>query len=211
MNIAVAVDTRPAETYLGGVHRKQIPFAASKALNDTAKQAQKAVRANLAATFILRRPDFILREGAKIPQFSTKERLEVELQVSRRADMLGKFEKGGEKRPTRSRNLVIPAAARPSIRDVLPTHLRPRKLRLRPHGTSGNVLVGRHRTFLIKDKGLFQRTGPGRSDVILLFSMTPRARVTASLHFEDITRRVIRESWPEHFARAFALAVRTAK
>lgn len=221
MNLHITVSTREAETYLNGVHRNQIPFAASKALNDTGKVAQAAIRGTLGRDFILRRPDFILREGAKIPKFSTKERLELEIMVSERASFLAKFEKGVPKTPTRSLYLALPGVgARPTPRSLIPDILRPRRLALREPKTQFSraigggrpVLRGRQRTFLIPGKGIFQRTGPGRAGVRLLFSFTPRpARIPASLHFERTVRTTVQDAWPDLFARAFALAIRTAR
>lgn len=53
MDLSVRVDTRELERRLGGF-QKQIPFAISKALNETAKNATAYVRTDMQRTFTIR-------------------------------------------------------------------------------------------------------------------------------------------------------------
>lgn len=212
------VDTSEAESFLDGLWKDQIPFAASLALNTTAKDAQRAIQTHVAGAFILRRADFILRETAKIPRFSNKNdpELSVTIQATQSVDFMHKFEGGITKESITGRQLAIPVAARPSKGELVPQHLRPRELRLRAHRTAtGKVqLKGKFGTFVIKGVGIFQRD-PGEasfaSEIRLLYLFRRRARTPASLRFREIGERVVRETWPGHWAAAFARAIRTAR
>ena len=64
----ITVDTSDAEQFLDGLYREQIPFAASLALNRTAKDVQEAERGELLANFTVRQARFIL-DSVRIPAF----------------------------------------------------------------------------------------------------------------------------------------------
>lgn len=209
------VDTSEGESFLEGLYKDQIPFAASLALNNTAKDAQRAIRTHIAGTFILRRADFVLREAAKIPQFSKKtdEPMAVEILATERADFMHKFESGMAKTSTTGGSVAVPFGARLLRDEVIPRHLRPRALKLRAHRTkTGKVqLKGKHRTFAIKGLGIFQRFGPRKGEVRLFYLFKKAVKSPAVLIFKQTAEKVIAGKWAENFASAFARAIRSAK
>lgn len=210
----IRVDTSEAETFLDGMFKDQIPFAASKALNDTAKDAQRAIQQHVAGTFTLRRADFILRETAKIPRFSNKHdpELAVEIMATERADFMHKFEGGLTKISRTGGSVAVPGEWK--LRDeIIPAELRPRALKLRAHRTeAGKVqLKGKLRTFVAKPVGIFQRVGPGRSDIRLLYLFKKAVKTPAVLMFKQTAEKVIASKWAENWAKSFAQAIRTVK
>jgi hypothetical protein len=211
----IRVDTSEAETFLDGLYKDQIPFAASLALNQTAKDAQRAIQTHVAGTFILRRAQFVLQETAKIPRFSNKNdpELAVEILATDRADFMRKFEEGIAKESIRGVSLAIPIGARLSRDEIIPKGIRPRALQLRAHRTaSGKVqLKGKFRTFAIKGLGIFQRIGPALADIKLLYLFKKRVKTPAVLIFKQTAEKVIAAKWAENFAAAFARAIRSAK
>lgn len=207
----IRVDTAEAEAYLDGIWKDQIPFAASVAVNQTAKDVQAEERLNIAGEFILRRADFVLR-GVKIPRFSNKADAEIaaEILIDEKTDFLRKFEAGVTKTPLQGSQLAIPIAARPSKGEIVPKVLRPRKLGLRAHTTAGGKvqLKGKFGTFVIRGLGILQRA---EGVVRLLYRFRPSARTPAILRFHEIGERVVREKWPSNFVAAFTRAIRSAK
>lgn len=206
------VDTSEAETFLEGLFKDQVPFAASVALNRTAKDAQKAIQTNIAGAFVLRRADFILRETAKIPKFSNKNdpELAVEILATDRVQFMRKFEHGRPKESITGGSLAVPIAARPSKGDLVPKQLRPRQLRLRAHRTrTGKVqLKGKFGTFAIRGLGILQRA---EKQVRLLYAFKKRVPTPAVLRFREIGERTVKAVWPGHWAKAFAEAIRSVK
>ena len=94
---------------------------------------------------------------------------------------------------------------------------RPTLLNLRKHGTSGRVLRGGRRTFLIRNSaggggGIFQRFGSkGRSEVRLLFALVPRVSITPDLDFLDTVTQIVNTRFADRFFRRFDEAVLSAR
>jgi hypothetical protein len=215
VNIYVRVDGLDAfRKTLDDVAARQLPFAASRAINALGLEFQRRQRATLQDTFTLRRPDFIAREGVKrLGPAARKERLFVTFGTSDRASFLDKFETGESKRPREGHSLALPVSVRRNKRDIVPRTQRPRQLLDKgsqkqgagsvfrvPQGTSARLMPG-----------LYQRAGRGgRESLRFLWAFKPTTPVPASLHFERTARAVMAE-WPDHFAREFAAALRSAK
>jgi hypothetical protein len=137
---------------------------------------------------------------------------------------LSGFETGEERRPFKGKNVAVPITggpARPTFRSSVPAELtfkglslrrvtargqqkrkRRSQVTLRPSVTrTGKVQwKGAHRTFLLAETakaprgGVFQRVGPGRDDIRMVYSFKPPKRLPRRLHFirtgEEIARRV---------------------
>jgi hypothetical protein len=194
---------------------KQLPFAMSKALNETATDFQTAERNVIASRFTLRRPDFIKRT-IKIERgnFATKANLRAIVNVDEKRDLLSKFEKGGDKQPREGRSIAIPVEARRNKSDIVTKGNRPKAYQLQQ--VSANVAKGLKRTFLIRSadgKGaLFQRVGRGKNSTIRnLFSFKSRVPIPKRLSFHDTARKTALTQWPKNMLKAFENAMRTAK
>lgn len=232
----IRADTAAAEQFLDGLYKDQIPFAASLALNQTAKDVQRAEQVQIASNFVLRQAAFNLRH-VRIPKFSNKadRPMTVTVEIGERGAYLKKFQAPGTKTALDPSNpIAIPSTnIRPSFGDSPARALYPKNLRLVPrkavtgmlpaqrHVTRHGVvqLKGKRRTFVldptehrgVKTWGVYQRTGPGRGDVRLIWTYKSRIPIPRLLDFMGVGERVVAERWTENFAQAFARAIRSAK
>jgi hypothetical protein len=218
---------------------KRARYAIAQGLNDAAKQDVKpAIVRRLQAAFTIRRKPFA-ESFPKIKPFATPASLAVTivgepLGGQARADIFGKFERGGTKKPM-GRSIAVPEiAAKRGSTGVLAKSQRPKALDFKPMAGSANVLLGKSRTVLIRTgsgKGIIlQRTGRGRAgkrgrrrlfsdigtrkvrDANLrpLFGLAPAARINDRLHFEDTARLVAQTAATKRIGARIAEAVRYA-
>ena len=227
LDINIGLDDRETRRVLGAFHR-QLPFATAKAINDTAKDFQRAQLARMGTAFTVRSRTFIPR-SVKIKPFARKTTLEATVAVAppggtRTADILVKFERGGVKRPRTGGHLVIPVDARRTQRGIVRKDQRPRALHFRK---VGRAFRGDRRTFLIPGVGIFQRTGrrgAGRrlasyirtrrvrdQNIRMLFSMTRSAPIRKQLRFISTARKIIPRVFPGHLRTQLRRAIATAR
>lgn len=222
----VSTNAPEVKTWARWIYKDQIPFASSKAINETAKDFQKAQRQHMSRIFTIRRPWFVLR-AVKIKPWAHKRRLWAEVSIDppggqKRADILTKFETQRWKTPFRGNVLAVPTDEVPTTgAGIIRKPYRPKQLfraaaqhgRGRAIGTKGNVWKGKKRTVLIRKPGgrgwIFQRQ-PAEG-LTLLYTLVPRVRITPELHFHRIARRTVDANYPRHFAREFNKAIRTAR
>jgi hypothetical protein len=208
---------------------KRMAFAVVNALNQTAKDIQIAEREHVAASFQLRKPDFVLRQAALIKAaaggsgFANVKagRFEARISVGERPRLiLSGFEAGDERMPFKGKNVAVPVTggpARPSFASSVQETFTFRSLNLRPvtshgqgrrkrkmdvrihaHVTATGKLQwkGAQRTFLLTETaqapqgGVFQRVGPGRGDIRMVYSFRPAFRLARRLHFLETGQRV---------------------
>lgn len=240
--ITITLDPTIALEQLTAKELRQLPYAAMKALNQTAIDFQQEEQYGLRQRMTIRRP-WVL-QGIKIERgdFATKEKLAVTVHIANRtgegADsraFLDKFEEGGpESRPNRFSPFYMPSPnTRPSPAAQIQAGLYPKALRLMPRkdvtGTmaaTGHVtrrgilqLQGKRRTFVLDPTtmfgvaqwGVYQRTGPGKGDIRLLWRYKARVTIPRLLHFHDTAVAISNDRWAENFNAAFVQAVRTMR
>lgn len=204
-----------------GVTKNQIPFAVARAINDTAKDAQKfEVETQLPGKLTLRSRGAPWQKpgskfGINIKPFATKASLKAI--VGSQADWLKLQEKGGTKSPT-SHRLAIEAGARPGKTAVIPARLKPRVL-LRTKGKQYQTRGGRMATARSSGAGFIIRTRSGpaiytrlnKTQIKLMYFLETSARVPAILDFFESGARVVQERFPIHFQKHFIAALATAK
>jgi hypothetical protein len=152
--------------------------------------------------------------------------------------LLSGFETGEERKPFRGKNVAVPITggpARPTFGSTVPDpftfrglnlrrvtsrgqqkHKRRTKVKLGAHVTrSGKVQwKGAHRTFLLPETvkapkgGVFQRVGPGRDDIRMVYSFAQPRRLDRRLRFietgEAIARRVYAAALKHEVDKALA-------
>lgn len=153
-----------------------------------------------------------------------------------RSFILGRHETGGVRRaPDPLRPFAIPTRAlRAGAFDVPPRSLYPSSLRLverrTPSGTlpaksrvtkRGKIMIqGKRGTFVMdagtgvgnpKVRGVWQRTGPGKRDIRMLWMYRDRISLRPRLRFYETGQRVIDTQFARIFERAMDEAVRTAR
>jgi hypothetical protein len=175
--------------------QKQAPFALSLAVNNVTKDAQVDLKAGVQSRFILRRPDFVLREAAKITKFSTKADPHAIIQVSDKADFLAKFEDGGTKSPRDGRAIAIPLNVRRSKTDIIPKSQRPPALYASKSAQAGRVFS--------KSGLLLQRVGRGaRAAIRVLYVWKSSVKVDARLQFKKTANNAVDKQWTKRALEA---------
>ena len=166
MRVDIVVDTKGVLTGLERLSR-QVPFAISKAMNESLKGAQKDIRATLPGHFTLRRKQFVERT-VKITEFATKRKQVARLAVDPTRDILAKFEEDTRKQGQEGKSLAVPIDARPSETALVPKRLQIKALQLRP-------VVGRNGKRQLKGaKGTYTITTPRGTYVIQRVNRTER-------------------------------------
>lgn len=81
---------------------------------------------------------------------------------------------------------------------------------------SGEQWKGSHRTFILKETarlpqgGVFQRVGPGRDDIRLVYSFQQHEHLTAQLEFIQTAERIARPEFPKRLRAEIDSALRYA-
>lgn len=212
MTVTIRVNVSDTLKNLTALEQKQLPFALSLALNNVAIDAQLALRDHFSEVFTIRRPSFVLKQGAKIFKFSSKRDLSVVMGVDDKADFLTKFERGDVKKPTQASSLAIPVDVRRNKRDLITRGNRPRQLldRLGQKRGAGGVFRLTHREGKLVP-GIYQRTGRGgRGGVKLLFASTPKAQTPPVLKFAFVIGKTVEKKFQLNFDKAMARALATS-
>lgn len=211
--IQIRCDIEAFKKVFTDAEKEQIPFAVSQAVNDVALAGQDMLRQKESANFVIRRP-WVLQESVKISHFSTKREdpIHARIQVGDKADFMNKFEPGGVKTSRTGHNIAVPIMARPGKAGLVPANLRPKNLHLH---SVGRAIRGDQRTFIMTTRsgrqGIFQRTGSGSRDYILLYWLTPRVPIPANLQFEQTMTDAVARYWVSSFEERFAAAMATAR
>lgn len=194
-----------AERFLAAV-RGQLPFATSKAINDTAKDFQKAETEHIFSIFTVRREQFAQR-AVKIKPFASKHKLEAIVSIDppggkARADIFAKFETDEQKRPRDGRHLAIPIRARRIKAGIVPKAQRPRAL----SGKRNVFVLGVRRGRL--PPGIYRRARQGLELLYIFKTVVP---LPPDLDFIKTVEEVVPKRFPVNFSRAFGFALRTAR
>lgn len=193
----------------------QVPFAFSRALNDTAYGIRHEQRSGMEERFTIRR-QWVL-SGIQVTKRSTKHDLEAEIAVDESRDFLNRFEAGGRVTPRGSR-FAIPDEARTTKAGVVSSRNRPRSFDFEFWGKGPNatVLRGNRRTFMVRRAdgtgAILQRMGRrGSGKLRTLFTFATSAELPASMEFEVTAERVLQSTFRDNFEMHFDRAMRTAR
>lgn len=172
--------------------QRQVPFALSNALNDTAKLFQYREREHISDVFTVRRKAWV-DNSVKVTEFATKRKLSATVAIQSpgngdRSDILGKFETQTSKTPAKGgKSIAVPMDAKRLSSGILADSARPKAFNFKRvggqralnHGHSTNksirggigrgaleVYEGDRKTVLIRNaqgKGVvLQRVGRGK-------------------------------------------------
>lgn len=178
---------------LDAIAAKQVPFAASLALNRTASGARDVVRGNLPKRFRLRNQ--WTQRGIQAKP-STKRNL---FAVLTAPGYMQIQETGGLKHPQVSRLLAGPTDELQKGR-VIRKSMRPRAVMDQGKGfvlPTGNGKAG-----------MFQRK---RKQIRMLYALTPEQSYEERFHFEDDIREHVSEHFSSNFRDALAQALSSAR
>lgn len=195
MQLSLRSNVRDVERDLSDAARRQLPFATSVALNDTAKDIQKNETRRLSKR--LDRPTPFTKRAYGVRR-ATKRRLEARVFVKPiQARYLEKQEDGGLVRP-KGRALLVPHKARVNKYGNLPRGAVKRMV-ANPKVFSGTPKGGR------RGPGLYERQGRNKR-LVRLITYTKSARYRPRLGFKQSARKTAIARFPVHLQRALVKA-----
>lgn len=206
--------------------QKRLAYNTAQALNNAAKSIQADVRAEMAK-------DFHLRNASKSGKQWLLQRIKVKFASVRKGVMaaevyvdqkprllLGQFETGGERLPFVGKNIAVPnpeqARAGGSVEGSVLPALTFAKLGLKPvdvtpHKQGDSIqFKGSQRTFLLKSTaknpmgGVYQRVGPGKDDIRLVYSFHRAFQLHRLLHLVQTAKANFQEKFRIELSIAYA-------
>ncbi len=193
MEIRLDSNIREFTKWLTEVQKEQVPYATSRALNDTAVDAQNSLVKAVTGIFKNRKRWWLKQQptGIKV-KFSNKRDLAARVHTS--AYFAQIQQDGGVKKPKTAKNLAIPTAA------------VPKKYRT-SHGAR-DMMADKKNVFSTP-KGVFRRTG--KKKLTLMWSLSPTATIKGVFKFGDIVTKVVNRRFEVHFKKRLDQALNSAK
>lgn len=202
---------------------KQLAYDVAHALNNTAKATQQRIRDQMATAFWLRastkRDRSWLQERIKINFASVKKGVmyaEIYIDQKPARLLLGVYEQGGMRQPFVGKTIGVPnplttreggTFAGELFNYFTFRELKLKKVNVNPLTTGyRSQLKGQRRTFLLKATakfplgGIFQRVGPGRDDIRLLYSFRKPFMLKRLLKMYDTANATMGEKFKVEFA-----------
>lgn len=215
--IKLSVKIKP-KPHLTEQAAKQMPFALSLAIRNTAEDARKAEYARMGRIFTVRRPKWVFKSIKHKPQASKRQGADMHSKLAidppggmKRADIIAKFERGGQKIARQAPMLSIPVGVRRTKAGIISKANRPEALGF-TKGARNRPQKGRKRTYLIPRVGIFQRVGRGkRAKSRMLYHFQRSVPIPKVLGFVDTVKRTVARTFGRHFSEAFKRAMRTAR
>lgn len=224
--VYINVDTKDVETYLLDLGKEnQLPFAMSKAINETAKLVQKAIQDSIKDGHInLRRAMFNI-QSIKIGKWASKSDLLSIIQIDPRAENLERLATGQDHINLNGKDYIAFPNSKvfgsSIIRKENPLWIGNLKFHDTPHGLHGN-----ENTFLIHSgngtplilqntsgkTGRKNRRGTNKkTDNRILYTLVKKSRTPLKLDFYGIAKRIIDQCLEEEARKAVQVAIDTAK
>lgn len=195
MQISVKSNIKEFTKNLNLFQKSQIPFATSRALNDTAIKGQESTVKKVQITFNNRKKWYNKsnrKTGIRV-NFSNKNKLPITASIYTNAYFLGLHEKGGIKRPVSGSSIAVP------------TNKAPNTLR-RSDGVSR---AKTRKNVFVSSKGVFQRMA--RRKIKPLFTWARIANIRPQLGFERTNQVSVKRWFPIFFRKRIEQAIKTAK
>ncbi len=136
-NVQVKVDTRKLVGFFSELKKRNLSFAASRGINNTAFRVKKDFEAHIKNRLTLRREGWI-KSGVRVVKSNKRNLTAI---VGHRDDYMVKQNEGGTVKPKR-KHIAVPAKIRTSVKELVPRSKYPRKIL--------NRKVGGNRPFLLK-------------------------------------------------------------
>lgn len=208
MNIKLRVDNSQLLLRLRN-GEKRLAYAVVNAINRTAEDIQAAERQRVRSEFVLRKPEFVLRQAAIIKPFASvgQGRLFAEISVGQKPRLLlGEFEEGGERLPFKGKSVAVPVigGARASKSASVPEELFIQRLRFK-RGRKGarTIWRGLLGTYLVPGVGIFQR----RKGIKLgkpLYIFAHNVKLDRRLHFVATAEAIAAQAFSRRLQREIA-------
>lgn len=199
MQISTQIEIKKVSRFIAGVHKKQIPFAAAQALNDTAAQARLEAMDKMAR--YIDRPTPWTKKGI-IYKRANKRTLFAEVVIlDNRWKYLKHQVQGGVRHPA-NRAIAVPVEQKRNQYGNM-TRGAVNKLLANPNVFSG-VVAGH--------AGIFKRMGGKRNPRLkMLVRWIPVAEYQARFPYHSIVRKSVQKTFTRNFSRRLTAAIRTAR
>jgi hypothetical protein len=200
--IKVKSNFKEVDRWLKTIYSKQVPFATSQAINQTAKDVRKEiVTKTMPRDFKLRNRGFATQTMRII--FSKKNKLTAfvgNIANARFIDYLNLHVEGGTKTP-RGNHIAIPTVHTKRGAKGVPPAKRPRQLMAK--GKSYVTSVNGTKVIIEKTS----KKKPGK----VKFILTPSAKIDKRFRFFEDGNKVVDKVFKGHFVKAFTKAILTAR
>lgn len=195
MEIIVKDNIRDFTRSLSDIQKKQIPFATSRALNDSAVAAQTAIVQGITNKFDNKKRWWLKQQptGIKV-LFSNKAKLRSAIFTN--VYFAKRQEEGGLKTPKNGKNIAVP-----TIKVI-------RKYRT-SHGAK-EIMADNKKVFATQ-KGIFKRTGKTRYPIQLLWSLSPATLTKPRFAFYETCRTTVSKNFNRLFSERLKQALATAR
>ncbi|WP_299076443.1 hypothetical protein [uncultured Paraglaciecola sp.] len=201
MQLSVTGDIKKATRLLGAM-KKQIPFAASVAMNDTATDIQKVEKSAMHRELDNPRPATV--KGIRVSR-SNKRSLSASVFILPAINQFIRYQVVGGVRPPRSRTEAVPFNMRLNKYGNIPGRRQGKlaKILAKPDTFSGTIKGV---------AGIWQRgKGRNRTSLTLLVAYENKTTYRPAFHFYRHAERTAASRWPRNFSRAIKHAIRTAR
>ena len=197
MNISIKSELKDLAKDLTSLQKKQIPFAASQALNDTAFQARKALRAQ--AVKKLDRPTRFTVNGFRVGK-STKRNLVSEVYINAEVAKYLKYQIIGGTRKASGKGTGVPFNAKLNKFGNIPARAK--------------GLIKKKNQFIATIRGVtgvFERYGKGGKAVKLIVAFEAQVKYNPIFPYFRIVEGVVENNFKKHMNIRLARAIQSAR
>lgn len=197
----VKSNIRPFKRKLSRIKRKQLPFATSKALNDTIFDVRRHIVGPVWSRAFEAKNARFASATFRVAK-STKRKLVASLFDALNRANLALHETGGVKRPFRGQHLAVPVGVKRTASGKISKGRRPAALR-----GKGGVFKTRLST---GNEGLVERRGK-KGKLSVLYTLPRAARIKAKFPFEREAHAMAARRFTRRFKVSLERALRTAR
>ncbi|MDY6790521.1 MAG: hypothetical protein SWH54_04550 [Thermodesulfobacteriota bacterium] len=195
ISINVKSNVKQFTRHLTRIEKKQVPFATARALTWTAQDVQKWLIKKIPSIFNVTKKWWLKQQPTGIKIKPAKKNYLVS-SIYTKAYFANLQEEGGTKRPTRSKNLVIPTKKVPKSR--------------RKAGGAAVMLKGKK--VFSTARGIYRRKGGKKSRTIeLLFHKERSANIKPRFNFRQTAHSIATRMFKRNFLRSLAGALKTRR
>lgn len=197
-SISVKNDIKKATKFLNNLQKKQLPYATSLALKNTIEDCQKALIKEAETVFNNKKPWYRPTQPTGIKRRYSKktEWPNMSATVYCNAPFIRLQVEGGIKRPTRSKNLLIPTANTAAGN----------------RNAKGPEKLLKQKRVISNKSGIFKLTGSKKNPVIKKhFTRAPSAQIKKRFRFNETAARIAKLKFKPNFMSALNRALATAK
>lgn len=195
ISINVKSNVKQFTRHLNRIEKKQVPFATARALTWTAQDVQKWLIKKIPSIFNVTKKWWLKQQPTGI-KIKPAKKNDLVSSIYTKAYFANLQEEGGAKRPTRSKNLVIPTKKVPKSR--------------RKAGGAAVMLKGKK--VFSTARGIYRRKGGKKSKTIeLLFHKERSANINPRFNFKQTAHSIATRMFKRNFLRSLANALKTGR